>query len=164
MWVVIRYESKDFRFFINNIKKNIKEEFVFYNPKIKLEKFYKNKIISKEINLINGYIFCYNKNFKDRNYLNSLTFIKGLKYILSGFQNSQNEIKDFINRCKNSENDKGYLSANFFDIELNKKYKFSSGPFLNHIFKVMEIHKNKFKIAMGNKITTVKRDYLFNSL
>ena len=93
-----------------------------------------------------------------------MIFIKGLSYILDGYQNSQDEIKNFISKCKNSENKNGYLSANFFDVELEKNYKFRSGPFLNHIFKVIEINKKKFKITMGNKIHTVRKEYLLYAL
>ena len=30
------------------------------------------------------------------------------------FKNSQKEIKEFINKCKEFENEKGYLSKNFW--------------------------------------------------
>jgi hypothetical protein len=164
MWIVIKYKNNNQNFFIKNFKKKFKENFIFYNPKLKIEKFCKNKIVSNEVDLIKNYIFCYSKNFKDQSYLNTLMFTKGLSYILDGYQNSQDEIKNFINKCKNFENENGYLSANFFDLQLNKKYRFKSGPFLNHIFRVIEINKKRFKITMGNKIHTVRNNYLLNAL
>ena len=36
----------------------------------------------------------------------------------------QDEIEKFIVKCKNSENESGFLSRNFFDLDINKKYKF----------------------------------------
>ena len=164
MWIIIKYKNNNLNFFINNLKKKFQENFIFYNPKLKIEKFCKNKIVSNDVDLIKNYIFCYSKNFQDQKYLNNLIFIKGLSYILDGYQNSQGEIKNFISKCKNSENKNGYLSANFFDVELEKNYKFRSGPFLNHIFKVIEINKKKIKITMGNKIHTVRKEYLLHAL
>ena len=83
---------------------------------------------------------------------------------MSGFYKSQKEIKEFIKKCKKSENENGFISADFFDIELNKKYKFNSGPLLNLIFQVVEVQKTKFKVLMGDKIATVEKGFLFSSL
>ena len=32
MWVIAKYEKKKLNFFINNLKKNLGEDFVIYNP------------------------------------------------------------------------------------------------------------------------------------
>ena len=45
------------------------------------------------------------------NILNYLKFVRGVKYFLNGFDKSQVEIKNFIYKCKDSENKDGYLSA-----------------------------------------------------
>ena len=75
-----------------------------------------------------------------------------------------NRIKEFIEKCKKSENKNGFISSDFFDIEVNKKYKFNSGPLLNLIFQVIDVQKTKFKILISDKVTTIKKGYLFSPL
>jgi len=164
MWVVAKYDKKKANFFLEDLKKKLKDKVVIYNPRVKIEKFYKKKLISKELNILGDYIFCFNPKFANQKILNNLQFTKGLKYFLSGFYKSQKEIKEFIKKCKKSENENGFISADFFDIELNKKYKFNSGPLLNLIFQVLEVQKTKFKIIMGDKIATIEKGFLFSSL
>ncbi len=164
MWIVAKYDKKKANFFLEDLKKKLKDKVVIYNPKVKIEKFYKKKLISKEFNILGDYIFCFNPKFANQKILDNLQFTKGLKYFLSGFYKSQKEIKDFIKKCKKSENENGFISADFFDIELNKKYKFNSGPLLNLIFQVVEIQKTKFKIIMGDKTATIEKGFLFSPL
>ena len=164
MWVVAKYDKKKANFFLEDLKKKLKDKVVIYNPRVKIEKFYKKKLISKEFNILGDYIFCFNPQFENQKILNNLQFTKGLKYFLSGFYKSQKEIKEFIKKCKKSENENGFLSADFFDIKINKKYKFNNGPLTNLIFQVLEIQKTKFKILMSDKIATIKKGFLFSSL
>ncbi len=164
MWIVAKYDKKKANFFLEDLKKKLEDKVVIYNPRVKIEKFYKKKIISKELNILGDYIFCFNPKFADQKIIDNLQFTKGLKYFLSGFYKSQKEIKEFIKKCKKSENENGFISADFFDIELNKKYKFNSGPLLNLIFQVVEVQKTKFKVLMGDKIATVEKGFLFSSL
>ena len=164
MWIVAKYDKKKTNFFLEDLKKKLKDKVVIYNPRVKIEKFYKKKLISKELNILGDYIFCFNPKFANQKILNNLQFTKGLKYFLSGFYKSQKEIKEFIKKCKKSENENGFISADFFDIELNKKYKFNSGPLLNLIFQVVEVQKTKFKIIMGDKIATIEKGFLFSPL
>jgi len=164
MWIVAKYDKKKANFFLEDLKKKLKDKVVIYNPRVKIEKFYKKKLISKEFNILGDYIFCFNPKFANQKILDNLQFTKGLKYFLSGFYKSQKEIKDFIKKCKKSENENGFISADFFDIELNKKYKFNNGPLLNLIFQVVEIQKTKFKIIMGDKTATIEKGFLFSPL
>ena len=164
MWIVAKYDKKRANFFLEDLKKKLKDKVVIYNPRVKIEKFYKKKLISKEFNILGDYIFCFNPKFANQKILDNLQFTKGLKYFLSGFYKSQKEIKEFIKKCKKSENENGFISADFFDIELNKKYKFNSGPLLNLIFQVVEIQKTKFKVIMGDKIATIEKGFLFSPL
>ena len=81
---------------------------------------------------------------------------------MEGFTESQKDIEKFIIKCKGSENQEGFLSRNFFDLELNKKYKFSSGPFSDRIFQIINLQRNRIKILMGNIKTTIKKkEFLF---
>ncbi|MDC0232276.1 hypothetical protein OAJ72_03220, partial [Pelagibacteraceae bacterium] len=75
---------------------------------------------------------------------------------------SQNEIKKFIDKCKNSEDKNGYLSQNFFELYVNSNYKFYSGPFAETIFKIVDLQKNKINILLGDIKTTInKNKFLF---
>ena len=63
------------------------------------------------------------------------------------------------------EDDKGYISQTVFKAEINKFYKFSSGPFTDRIFKILEIQKSKINILLGNIKTTLdKKEFLFNPI
>ena len=73
---------------------------------------------------------------------------------------TQAEINDFIKKCKDSENANGYLTENFFELNTNKSYKFSSGPFVEKIFKIIDLQKNKINILLGNIKTTINRKKL----
>ena len=164
MWIVAKYDRKKINFFLDDLKKKLNGEVLIYSPKVKIEKIYKKKFVSKEFNILGDYIFCYNPKFENQNIFNQIKFTEGLKYFLNGFKKSQKEIKEFIEKCKKSENKNGFISSDFFDIEVNKKYKFNSGPLLNLIFQVIDVQKTKFKILISDKVTTIKKGYLFSPL
>ena len=164
MWIVAKYDRKKINFFLDDLKKKLNGEVLIYSPKVKIEKLYKKKLVSKEFNILGDYIFCYNPKFENQNIFNQIKFTEGLKYFLNGFKKSQKEIKEFIEKCKKSENKNGFISSDFFDIEVNKKYKFNSGPLLNLIFQVIDVQKTKFKILISDKVTTIKKGYLFSPL
>ena len=164
MWIVAKYEKKKINFFIENLKKKLDGDLLIYNPSIKVKIYYQNKLIDKKINILGDYIFCFSSKFSDKDFFHQLRFIKGLKYFLDGFYKSQKELKEFISKCKQSENKNGFISADFFDIEINKKYKFNNGPLLNLIFQVLEVQKTKFKVIMGDKIATIEKGFLFSPL
>ena len=114
-------------------------------------------MINKELPILGDYFFCFHANFKNRDIQDQLKFTKGLKYILKGFIRSQNEIIEFINKCKKSENSKGFLSTNFLNLKINSHYKFANGPFADTIFKIINLNKNKIDILTGNIKTTINR-------
>ena len=108
-------------------------------------------------------MLCFHKDFKDPQNIKKLKFSRGLKYFLNGFIKSQNQIDEFVRKCKSSENEKGYLSQTFYELNLNNEYKFSTGPFAETIFKIISLQKNKIDILMGNIKTTIKRGkFLFS--
>ena len=162
MWAIIKFENKNLEIPKQDLKKKLTDEVVFYNPKLLIEKFRFNKLERKEFNLLGDYVFCYNKNFKEESTVRSLKFSKGLKHFLNGFVVSQKEIVNFISRCKDAENKDGYLSQDFFELEKNLNYKFSTGPFTNMIFKIVDLQKNKINILLGNIKTTIGKEYLFS--
>ena len=109
------------------------------------------------------YLLCFHKDFKNPSTTNKLKFCRGLKYFLNGFIESQNQIEEFVRRCKDSENKGGYLSTSFYQLHINSKYKFVSGPFAEKIFQIINFQKNRINILMGNIKTTIKKqEFLFN--
>ena len=67
------------------MKKKTGEKFTFYKPKLKVSKYFNNKLISREVDLLGNYIFCYSKSFKEKRIIDLLKFSTGLKYFLNGF-------------------------------------------------------------------------------
>ena len=60
--------------------------------------------------ILGDYLFCFQEKFSKKSMLTSLQYCKGLKYILSDFSSSQNEIEKFIKKCTENEDQEGYLS------------------------------------------------------
>ena len=88
--------------------------------------------------------------------------LRPLKYFLEGSTLFQREIEKFISKCKSLENEAGYLSNDLYELNANSKYKFSSGPFAEKIFKIMQLQKNKIDILIGDfKATISKEKYSF---
>ena len=165
MWTVLKFDKKKLNLLKQDFLKNLGQDCEFYIPKLILQKYSKNKLIQKEFNLLGDYLFCFHKNLNKISTQNQLKFFRGLKYFLNGYNKSQNEIDKFVRRCKKMENNTGYLSANFFKLELNKDYKFSSGPFVEKIFKIVSLQKKTIDILMGNLKTKIdRRKFLFNPL
>ena len=91
--------------------------------------------------------------------------MKGVKYLLDGFIKSQNELNDFITKCKKIENADGFITQGAFETKINRFYKFSSGPFTQKIFKIIDLQKNKIDILLGNIKTTIdKKEFSFTPL
>ena len=163
MWTIIKFDKKKLDFLKKDFTKKLGKDFIIYNPKLFIQKYKNNKLINKEFNILGDYLLCFHKDFKNPATINKLKFCRGLKYFLNGFIQSQNEIKKFINRCKNSENKEGYLSSSFYQLYINSKYKFASGPFAEKIFEIINLQKNRIDILMRNIKTTIKKkEFLFN--
>ena len=77
------------------------------------------------------------KNLKIKIFIISLS-TQRFKLILDSLDKAQEEIQNFILKCKNSEKQKGYISRNFYEIILNSNYKFLSG-ISNKVFKIIEL-------------------------
>ena len=151
MWTVIKFDKKNLNLFKEDLKKKLGKDFKIYIPKIRLQRFQNNKLVYKDFNLLGDYLFCYHQSFKNKKNINSLKFSRGLKYFLDGFYESQKEIS--------------VLSKSFFDLNINKKYKFTSGPFTNMIFKIIDLQKNKIQVLIGDLKTSINRkDFLFSPL
>ena len=162
MWTIIKFDKKNLESLKRDFKEKLGKDFTIYSPKLSIKKYKNNKLINREFNLLGNYLFCFHKSFENHHTINRLKFSKGLKYFLGGFIQSQDEIKKFIKKCKDFENNEGYLSENFFELYINSNYKFSSGPFVEMIFKIIDLQKNKINILLGNVKTTIKKnEFLF---
>lgn len=162
MWSVIKIEKRKINIFKEELRKKIDQSCEFYIPKLHIEGVKNNKKINKQVHLLGDYIFCFNKKFEDKNILQHLKTIRGLKYFLDGFTSAQDEISHFIKKCKSFENSDGLIKQNFLNIYENKNYKFLSGPLAGTLLKVLELDKNKFSVLVGNvKVKINKKKYLF---
>lgn len=162
MWTIIKADLKNLEFLKNEFRKKIGNDVKIYSPKLLIQKYKKNKLIGKELYLLGDYLFCHHAKFKKNETINLLKFTRGLKYFLSGFTQSQKDIERFINKCKEAENKKGYLTQSFYELYKNNNYKFASGPFAEKIFKIINLQKNKIDILLGNIKTTInKKEFSF---
>ncbi len=158
MWTIIKFDKNNLAFLKKDLHKKLGDDLNFYLPKLLIQKYKKNRLINKEFRLMGDYIFCFHKKFEDTSFINSLKFTKGLKYFLNGCVESQEEIKKFVKKCQDSENEKGYITENFYKIYINCNYKFLSGPFANSIFKIINLQRNKMDILLGDIRTTINRN------
>ena len=161
MWTVIKFDKKNLatlkKDFLNKLGCDVK----FYIPKIKLKKFVKKKTIFNEKLILEDYLFCFHEKFSKKSVITSLKYCKGLKYILSDFFSSQIEIEKFISKCKENEDEEGYIQPTFFDFINKKNYEFISGPFTNMMFNIISQNKLFIRTLIGNyRITVSKGDNL----
>ena len=84
MWTIIKLDKKKIKLFENELEKKIGNNFMIYNPKIMIQKYYKNRLLDKHINLLGDYIMCHHPKFKELNTVKSLRNLRGLKYFLEG--------------------------------------------------------------------------------
>ena len=67
-------------------------------------------------------------------------------------------ISHFISKCKENEDENGFIKSTFFDFKKNIKYQFISGPFTNMIFNIIQENKLSIKAIIGNYAATVSKD------
>ena len=115
MWTVAKINKKNFSLLKHDFNNKLGCDVKFYIPKLRLKKFLKNTIQFTEFSLLGDYILCFHKDFSKRSVLNSLNYCKGLKYFLTDFLNSQNDIEKFINKCKDNEDEDGFIKPSFFE-------------------------------------------------
>ena len=158
MWTVLKIDKKKLSLLKNDFTNKLGKDVKFYIPKLQLKKFLKQKIYIREISLLGDYLLCFHKDFSKRPVLTSLKYCKGLKYFLTDFLNSQNDIEKFINKCKENEDENGFIKSTFFDYKKSKKYEFISGPFTNMVFNIIQENKLSIKAIIGNYKVTVSKD------
>ena len=162
MWTVLKIDKKNLAFLKNDFFKKLGKDVKFYMPKLQLKKFIRKKIYIKESFVLGDYMLCFHKDFSKKSVLTSLKYCKGLKYFLMDFFNSQKEIEKFISKCKENEDENGFLKSTFFDFKNNESYEFISGPFTNMIFSIINENKLSIKALLGNyRIMVSKKENLF---
>ena len=163
MWIVIKYKTKEQNYLLKELKDKIGKDIKICTPKIKFDYFLNNKIKNNKKYLLGDYLLCYHDKFKEKKYLDMISFLRGLKYYLKDFISSQKEIKLFVNRCKNFQNNEGFISQDFFDFKNSKEFKFFSGPFANMVFELIKKeNKVKLKCLIGNfRLTLTGKDKLY---
>ncbi len=150
MWIVAKIKKNEYAVLKDSFKNLLGSVPEFYSPKILIEKIVKNRIYKLDKLLLGNYIFIKHEKFLDLKLMSSLKYLKGVEYILPFLNSSQREILNFISKCKNNEDSLGYLSQNFFNLEINKKYNFNSGPFVKFVAEILEQQKNRIKVLVCN--------------
>jgi len=164
MWIIIKFKQNQFYTLKQEFKKKLEIEPNFFFPKLKFQKIKKNKLISYPSPLLGDYIFCFHPKFNNENILRNINYLKGVKFLLNGFRNYQKDILNFIERCRSSEDENGYIKQTFFNFVAIEKIKFLSGPFTNIIFKIMKRQKDSMKVSDGNvNISFSTKHYLFEA-
>ena len=159
MWTVAKINKKRINLFKEEIKNRCGMDLVLYQPSFQFEKVTKNKLEKNTKPLLEDYFFCYSKKFEDINFVNTLKYIKGVKYFLESFKTQQQEIIKFIEQAKVNQNAQGFISSAYFYNIITSRGKFVSGPFTNMLFDIIEKNKNKLKVLIGNyKVSISKKD------
>ena len=121
MWIVLKYKKQEFDFLKKDFRKTLGDLPLIFKPKIKYEKFIRNKLHLLEKDILGDYLICYHKKFQDDNMLAILKNLRGLKYFLSDSKINQKEIISFIEYCKKNQDNKGYIKQTFFDFSAMSK-------------------------------------------
>lgn len=154
MWFTAKIKkncSEIFKRDLNRIDKHV----TFYEPRFSLKSKIKGKWVSYSKPLLDGYIFCKLEKLKNKIDLGKYLYTRGLKYFLDGNKIDQTEIDNFILKCKNFEDENGFVKNIFFKSIIKNKGKFLSGPFKNLVFRIIEKRNKKIKISFGNYTITV---------
>ena len=126
MWVILKFNKKNLSFLKKDFLKYLGNDVKFYLPKLKLQKKIKNRLQDIESFLLGDYLLCFHKSFENKNVVNSLKYCKGLKYFLNNFQEAQDEIKSFVQKCKTNEDENGFIKQCFFEFKENGIFLFLS--------------------------------------
>jgi len=151
MWVVFKYKKNESEILKNSLTSILGDKPEFYNPKVKIKKIVKGKIKDCKKSILDKYILCKHSKFSDLKIMNLINYAKGIQLILSGYQENQKNLINFVETCKSHENEDGFLKQSFFNNYIGNKIQFHSGMFSHLIFEVIEDKKKELKI-LSNKI------------
>ena len=57
MWAILKFDKKNLSTLREDLKKKLGKDFKLYIPKLRIQKYKNNKLISKEFNLLGDYLF-----------------------------------------------------------------------------------------------------------
>ena len=138
MWLIAKNKPSEFNLAISELAKiNLTKT---YRPITRINKKIKNTLLN--------YFFI--EIEENREILKKIKYTKGINQILEDSLYHQKPINDFIQFCKSEEDPKGYLGKKFFLKFLNTKGKFTSGPFKNIFFEVLEQNDKEIKVLLDN--------------
>jgi len=120
------------------------------NPKVKTKRVNSKINTNKDTFLLEKYILIYHNKLSNQFYLNKISYMRGIDYSLQGFRGCQNEIYKFVQKCEKNQDVSGYVNSDFFNLSEGMDIRFSKGPFVNFVSKIVEIQKKKLKMLVGN--------------
>ena len=167
MWTVVKYKINEINLLKDSLKSLLGEDTVFFQPKVKIQKFVNNKLKTFEKPILENYLIFYHPKIAENFFYSKLRYLRGLSKILSLSKIDQKDIEIFIDKCKKFESKDGYLLQEFFNNENFSEARFISGPFSNLIFKIVSKKKKEFNLLIGNLRASIKRkntDCLFRSV
>lgn len=166
MWIIAKYKSNELNILKNRFKEILGNEPEYFSPKIKYNKIIKQKFKTFQKSILEGYLICFHSKFNSKDVLNNLKYTRGITYILDGFKNNQKEIFEFVNKCKNFEDENGFIKQEFFSNKNFTRAKFVSGPFTNIVFDILSRHSDKIEILIGKYKTSISKesDYLYRPI
>ena len=155
MCIVSKIKKNEFSTLKDSLSKRLGSKPEFYSPKILIDSLIKNKLHRKKKYILENYVFLKHDKFLNKGTLNTIKYLKGIDFVLPFFNSSQNEIINFIKKCKDNENKLGYLSQSFFELVNNKNIEFSTGPFSKFVGALIEVQKNKIKVLVNNYLVSI---------
>ena len=161
MWIIAKYKLHELNILKNKIKEILGNDPEYFIPKIKYNKIVRKKFKTFKKSILEGYLICFHSKFNSKDILNTLKYTRGISYILEGFKNNQEEIFNFVNRCKNFEDDEGFIKQDFFNHNNFTRAKFVYGPFTNLAFDILSKQSDKIEILIGKYKTTISKDSNF---
>ena len=151
MWVVLKIKKYSE---LDIIRKSLTDLFgsspKLCNPKVKTKNISSKKNTIRDTFLLEKYILIHHNKLSNQFYLNKIRYIRGIDYCLQGFKSCQNEIYKFVQKCEKNQDTSGYVNSDFFNLSEGMDIRFSKGPFVNFVSKIVEIQKKKLKMLVGN--------------
>ena len=160
MWLIIKYNLKEFDVLKKKLLEKIDNEMFLYRPQIM--KNSTNNLSKKNLrkNILGNYAIIYSKKVIERKNIFEASRTVGLTCILDGFKNNQTQIEKFVNHCKNNQDNDGCLKNSFFNFSNLKDGTFENGPLVKYIFRLIEEQKKKIKFLVNNKSVIIRKNCL----
>ena len=94
MWIVLKYKKQEFNFLKKDFRKTLGDLPLIFKPKIKYEKFIRNKLHLLEKDILGDYLICYHKKFQDANMLAILKNLRKNRKISKNIEKIQKTAKN----------------------------------------------------------------------